>query len=105
MIEVHLYGNLRRLASASRPSDNSVVKLQLNTGDTVGAVLQRLGIGETDLTTIFLNRKMFTTRNSMANWLGYIAVRQDRLEWDLDWTLNDGDRLGLFGSDMPALVV
>jgi hypothetical protein len=41
----------------------------------------------------------------MANWLGYQQVRESPFDWDLKVPVKDGDRIGLFGEDMAALVV
>jgi hypothetical protein len=105
MIEIHLYGNLRRLAADSRPSSNSMIRLDHNGEDTVESILDRLGVHPDQLSTIFLNSKLFVTRNTMAKWLGYLQVGDDPFDWDLSHALKDGDRIGLFGRDMPALVV
>jgi hypothetical protein len=41
----------------------------------------------------------------MASWIGHQKVRNDPFNWDLDIPVNSGDRIGLFGRDMAALVI
>ena len=41
----------------------------------------------------------------MARWLRYQGATDNPLDWNLDVPLNSGDRLGIFGRDMAALVV
>ena len=105
MVNVYLYGNLRRLAPDRRAGGDSLVKFDAQPGDTVATVLDYLDLAPEEISTIFYNSSLLVTRNSMAAWLGYIRVRADPHVWDLDFPLQDGDRLGIFGMDMPALVV
>jgi len=107
MIEVHLHGRLRRLASDPRGDREVVVHLDARPGETVGSVLERLGVRTEEIAHIFLNGALLTTCNSMAPWLRYQRVREDvpTCEPNLDTPVQDGDRLGLFGRDMAMLVV
>jgi hypothetical protein len=105
MIEVHFYGNLRGYAPDSRFSSNSMIAMAIVSGDTVETILNRLGIETDQISTIFLNSKLFVSRSPMAHWLGYVQVRDNPLEWDLSLAVKDGDRIGLFGRDMPSLVI
>jgi hypothetical protein len=41
----------------------------------------------------------------MARWLGHRQVRANPFDWDLNVAVKSGDRIGLFGRDMGALVV
>jgi len=79
--------------------------MEIEEGDTVEDILDRLEIGADQIGTIFVNSKLFVARSPMAHWLGYVQVRDNPLDWDLSLAVEDGDRIGLFGSDMPALVV
>jgi hypothetical protein len=54
---------------------------------------------------VFLNHKLLATRSAMARWLQYRQVRSNPFDWDLTVPIQSGDRLGLFGRDMAALVV
>ncbi len=107
MIEVRLYGKLRRFGPDPRGDREAIVRLEAKPGKTVGDVLARLGIPQTEIAHIFLNGRLLTTCNSMAPWLRYQRVREDvpTCEPNLDHPLCDGDRLGLFGRDMAMLVV
>jgi hypothetical protein len=80
-----------------------VVRLELQPGETVETVLERLGISPAEVYHIFLNGAILSTRNSMAPWLRY----QEAGVFDrgLDAPMEAGDRLGLFASDMALLVV
>lgn len=107
MVEIHLYGRLRRYAADPRPDRESVVRLDARPGETVGTLLERLGIPPAEAYHIFLNGYLLSTRNSMAPWLGYQQARPGAPTQDqgLDLPLRDGDRVGLFASDMAMLVV
>jgi hypothetical protein len=119
MVEVHLYGSLRRHAVDPRPDRESVVRLESQARDTVGAVLERLGVLPADVCHVFLNGAIVSTRNSMAPWLRYRQVHADATERvtagrhspgsvssrGLDTPVRPGDRLGLFARDMALLVV
>jgi len=110
MVEVHLYGSLRRHAPDPRPDRESVVRLELQPGDTVGTTLERLGVSPAEVYHLFLNGTLLFTRNSMAPWLGYQQVTRGSVgrpatAEGLDTLVQSGDRLGLFASDMGLLVV
>jgi len=82
MIEVHLYGKLRRFSDNADPKSQSVALVQCQPEDTVGRIVDRLGVSVTELgSNIFLNGKY-------AN---------------LESSVQDGDRLGLFPDDMQLL--
>lgn len=69
-------------------------------------LFDRAGIDPAELYTIFLNARLLTTRTRIASFLGYQQVLDhDCQAWDLSVIIHDGDRLGLFGHDMPGLVV
>lgn len=103
MIEIHLYGKLRRHAPDPRPDRESVVRLEPRPGETVRMALEQLSIPPTEVYHVLLNGTLLSTRNSMAPWLGYQqAGARDR---GLDTPLQPGDRLGLFAGDMGMLVV
>jgi len=103
MIEIHLYGSLRRYAPDPRPDRESVVRLEPHPGETMGTTLKRLGIPPTEIYHIFLNGALLSTRNSMAPWLGY--QQAGARDQGLDTPLQPGDRVGLFARDMALLVV
>lgn len=82
MIEVHLYGKLRRFSNSADPKSQSVAPVQWQLGDTVSQIIERLGIPIDEIgSNIFLN--------------GRYA--------DLESPVEDSDRLGLFPDDMQLL--
>jgi hypothetical protein len=106
MISIHLYGKLRRFASNSSPSANSIVEIEAIEGETLQMLLDRVGINASELYTIFINAKLLTSRTKFATYLCYQQVCEENCQgWDLTVLIHDGDRLGLFGADMPGLVV
>jgi len=106
MISIHLYGKLRRYAPDDSPSGNSVIEVKATEDETLASLLERVGIEPDELYTIFINHKLLTSRTKFAHFLGYQQVHEHNApKWDLSIPLKDGDRLGLFGPDMPALVV
>lgn len=105
MIEIRLYGKLRRFAPDSSPSGNSIIELPVIEDETLQMLLDRVGINANELYTIFINSKLLTSRTKFATYLGYQQVCEVNCqEWDITVIINDGDRIGLFGPDMPALV-
>jgi hypothetical protein len=110
VIDVHLYGKLRRYAPASGASGRSVVRLEVEEGETVGTVLKRVGIPPDDICHVFLNGAILSTQNSMAPWLKYqqaggAPVGRTDGTGALDTHVDAGDRLGIFAHDMALLVV
>ena len=101
-MKVHLYGSLRHYAVDSRPDRESVVRMVPRQGETVGTVLEQVGISPSEVYHIFLNGVLIATSNSMAPWLKYQQGRDSR---GLDTPVQPGDRLGLFARDMGLLVV
>jgi len=107
MIELHLYGDLRRHAQEKMASDQTAIQLSLQDGETVGGLLRMLGIDPTEVGQIFLNHKLLSTRCSMAPWLGYQSA-YERVPVHgsyLDAPVRRGDRLDVFPTKMAMLVV
>jgi len=105
MIEIHVYGKLRQYIKRLQTDKNNVVHLAPEPDQTVESLLNRMGISTEDIYTIFLNSKLLVARSGMATWLRYQQVRGNPFNWDLDIPIDSGDRLGLFGRDMAALVI
>ncbi len=105
MIEIHVYGKLRRFASNKKPDDNSVIWIEAVKDETIGDLLSRVGIDEEEIYTIFLNSSLLVTRTKMGPYLGYQQADKQVHVWDLSTPMKDGDRVGLFGRDMATLVV
>lgn len=107
MIELHLYGDLRRYGQEKTAGGQSTVQLRGGNGKTVGSVLRELGIDPAEVGQIFLNGRLLYTRCSMATWLGYQSA-EERIPSGgsyLDAPVQSGDRLGVFPTKMAMLVV
>lgn len=82
MIDIHLYGRLRRFAEEAAPDSDSILRVPVEEGETIGDLVDRLGIPRDELgSNIFLN--------------GTLSA--------LSRKVHDGDRLGLFPIDMTLL--
>ena len=82
MIEVHLYGKLRRFTDNLDPARDSIVHVPVKEGDTIETIVKRIGIPFEELgSNIFLNGE-------------YSALERKA---------KDGDRLGLFPDNMQLL--
>jgi len=82
MIEVHVYGRLRRFAPDADPRGESVLRAAPRGAETVGSLVDRLSIPRGELgANVFVN--------------GHYA--------DLETPVADGDRVGLFPDDMQLL--
>jgi hypothetical protein len=111
MIEVRLFGDLRRYApgldSGGRLAPSGVA-VQVSTGEagTVGQVLAALGIDPAEVGNLFLNGRL-VPRSAQAIHLGYSLAKAVPLspEASLDVSVEEGDRLGIFARKMCLLVV
>ena len=103
MVEIHLYGKLRRYGHQIRPGENCVLALKAGQGETVSSLLARTGIPLDEVNHIFLDSQLLASRARAANLYGYAQVRSDAHDWDLEVPIDDGARLGLFGRDMAML--
>ena len=82
MVEVHLYGALRRVADVKSATSDSIVRARHEEGDTVSSIVRRIGLAVEELgSNLFVNGRYAT----------------------LDTPVSDGDRLGLFPDDMQLL--
>ena len=105
MVSIHLYGKLRRYADQSSALGDSIIEAEALENEQIYDFLERLGFDIGELYTIFVNSRLLTSRTKIAPFLGYQQVcEEDCLCWELSETVKDGDRIGLFGEDMPALV-
>ena len=105
MIKIHVYGKLRKEIQADKFVNTNVLKLSPEPGDTIASVLVRADIKDSHIYSIFLNAKLAAARSGMVKWLRYHNAGPDPLSWDLDIPVTAGDRIGVFGRDMAALVV
>jgi hypothetical protein len=106
MIEVRLFGNLRRYAADSASAPVAVMQLPLSNSKTLGQVLAQLGIDANELGNIFLNGRMLP-RSAYAVYMGYQMTSGTplNLKGCLDTSLQAGDRLGIFPRIMSSVVV
>ena len=105
MVEIRIYGKLRQYLKEPETAQGGILKLSVEPEETVMALLARIGIPLDAIYTIFLNSKLLASRSLMAYRMGYQQVRENPLDWELDVAVKAGDRIGLFGRDMSALVV
>jgi len=82
MIEIHMYGKLRRFAREQEPTGYSIVCAPVKDGDTIQSVLERLGVPLKEVGS-----------NIFLNWQYSALTRK----------VQDGDRLAVFPDDMQLL--
>jgi hypothetical protein len=105
MVEIRIFGKLRRYISEPDATLGNKMKIEPRPKETMDELLARINIPVEEVHTIFLNFRLLASRSKMAYRMGYQQVGKDPLEWNLDVAVNAGDRVGLFGRDMSALVV
>ncbi len=105
MVEIHVYGKLRRYVKESEALQGNVMKVAPKSDETLEQLLARVGIPLDEIYNIFFNSKLLATHSPMAHWMRYQQVHANPLEWKLDIAVKAGDRIGLFGRDMAALVI
>ncbi len=82
MIEVHLYGKLRRFTDNQDPTRDSIIYVPVKKRDTIEDIIRHIGIPHEELgSNIFLNGE-------------YSALGRE---------VSDGDRLGIFPTEMQLL--
>jgi len=105
MIEIHLYGKLRRFAKDSSPVRESVIRIESQPDETVESLLTRVGISIDEVYTIFYNSRLLSTHFKGALMMEFPQVNSNPFDWDLSIPIKAGDRIGLFGRDMASLIV
>ena len=84
MIEVYLYGKLRRFTDNPDPSRDSITCVATEKGDSIADIIRRIGISDDEVgPNIFLN--------------GRYSPQSEKVK--------DGDRLGIFPDDMPMIII
>jgi len=84
VIEVHLYGKLRRFTDNLDPARDSIINITSENGDSIADIIQRIGIPCNEVgTNIFLN--------------GEYSPQSRKV--------HSGDRLGIFPDDMQMILV
>ena len=82
MVEIHLYGKLRRFTDNQDPTRDSIVYMPVEEEDTIEDIIRRIGIPFGEIgSNIFLN--------------GEYSAMERRVK--------AGDRLGVFPDDMQLL--
>ncbi len=85
LLSVYLYGKLRRFAGDQRPNADSVVRVPVAEGDTVGDVLRRIGIPLEEVgANIFLNHK-YSALGRPVQPGGRLAVFPDDMQLLYKW--------------------
>ena len=105
MVEIRLYGKLRRYAPETQTDQGNVIRMSSEPEETLENLLTRMEIPIDEIYSIFLNSKLLAARTGMASWIGYRQVRSNPFDWNLKVKLTSTDRIGLFGRDMAALVI
>jgi hypothetical protein len=105
MVEIHYYGKLRQYLNRSQKRAGGVLKVAIQPEETMAELLARIGIPLAEIYNIFLNSRLLATRSQMAYWIRYQQIHDNPLEWKLDVVVKAGDRVGLFGRDMAALII
>ena len=104
-VDIHLFGKLRRFVKQPEAGHDNLMRIAPQPEETLEQLLARLEIPLEDIYTIFLNSKLLASRSLMAYRMGFQQVNEDPLDWNLEIVVETGDRIGLFGRDMAALVV
>ena len=81
MIELHLYGKLRRFTGQQAATGDSTLLVPCQDGDCIGSVLTRLGVPHEETSNIFVNGELCA----------------------LSKEVRDGQRVGVFPDDMALL--
>lgn len=103
MVEIHMYGKLRRYAENGRPTRNVVLALEPGARETVNSLLARAGIPLEEINHIFFNGNLLVSRTKAASFMGFRPADSELSNWDLNVPVGNGDRIGLFGRDMALL--
>lgn len=104
-VDIRLYGKLRRFVKEPEADLDNLMRVAPEPDETVQQLLARIEIPVDDIYTIFLNSRLLASRSLMAYRMGFQQVNEDPLDWNLEIVVETGDRIGLFGRDMAALVV
>jgi hypothetical protein len=106
LIEVRLFGDLRRYATGSASEPGAVLYLPGDDSWTLGQVLATLGIEPTEVSNVFLNGRLLP-RSLYPITLGYPLASEGLLtqEGYVNTPIRPGDRLGIFPRNMGVVVV
>jgi hypothetical protein len=106
LIEIRLFGDLRRYAKDARPASDTILYLSAAETATVGQVLARIGIDPGEVSHVFLNGRLLP-RALYPITLGYPLAAARPLTPEGHWSMpvQEGDRVGIFPANMGAVVV
>lgn len=103
MVEIHLYGNIRKYSKGVANGSNHVLILEPDAGETIESLLMQVGIPDNEINHIFYNAKLLVSRSKNASMFGLPQVNTGTSEWNLAIPVKHGDRIGVFGLDIPVL--
>ncbi len=103
MVQIHLYGKLRRYGHPTKAGQPCVVALEARPEETLSSLLNKAGIPVGEVNHIFLNSQLVASRARAAAYYGYVQSRTDIHDWSLEVPVASEARLGLFGLDMAML--
>ena len=78
MLEIHLYGILRKLVEGSKASEDTIMHVEYKDGESFAELIERLGIEQSRIGDCFINGILANPSN----------------------LLHDNDRIGLFPFNM-----
>jgi hypothetical protein len=106
LIEVRLFGDLRRYATGSASESGTVLYLSGDDSWTLGQVLATLEIEPAEVSNVFLNGRLLP-RSLYPITLGYPLASESPLtqEGYVNTPIRAGDRLGIFPRNMGVVVV
>jgi hypothetical protein len=85
MVDVYLYGKLRRFAASQQPDDYSLVRVSVQEGDTIADVLERIGVPLDEVgSNVFFNWK-YSALERELDCSGRLAVFPDDMQLLYKW--------------------
>jgi hypothetical protein len=103
MVEIHVYGKLRRYVEDGRSAGASVIMLEPGARETLISLVAQAGIPVEEINHIFFNGNLLVSRTRVASFMGFMQAGSDLSDWDLNVPVDNGDRIGVFGRDMALL--
>jgi len=106
LIEVRLFGDLRRYAPDPAAASGVAVHLPAGGDETVGQVLAQVGIEPEEIGNVFVNGRLLP-RSVYPITLGYQLAADGPLSQEgfLSAPVQPGDRVGIFPRKMSSVVV
>jgi molybdopterin converting factor small subunit len=88
MIEVYLYGKLRRFTDNQDPTRDSIIHIPVEDGDTIESITKRIGIPPKEIgSNIFLNGEYSALERKIKNG-DRLAVFPDNMQLLYKWYFN-----------------